>query len=767
MEQPAAVPGDTGEATEKLLYYKALHDIANQIHAAKNLDEILISQRDNILTLFDADRITIYVVDSKKKEIYSRFKAGDVPKEIRLPIDSSSIAGYTALTAQITNIANAYDKAELALVNKDLTFDEHWDQQSGYQTRQILSVPIFYKKFVIGVLQLVNKKHGSRFTLEDQNSAVEMAKVLGIAFFNQTKLAKKARKKSRFDYLLSNNIITQKELQRAISLARGKGTSMEAIFIHEMKVKKADVGRSLAEYYNCRYVPFDDRFPIPTDALARLKPVYLRKNLWVPLAMKDGVLQVLIDNPQHLDKIDSIKALIPAERYEFAVGLKEDILQFLDYFYGSTTRTEEGSIDDILGKLETEVSEEPEDAADMLTEDDSTIVQLVNRIVTDGYKRNCSDIHIEPYPGKSGAEIRFRIDGYCHPYQTVPYQYKRAVVSRIKIMADLDISERRKPQDGKIKFKKFSPLDIELRVATIPTAGGEEDVVMRILAAGEPIALEKVGMSERDYGLFMEMIKKPYGIILVVGPTGSGKTTTLHSALSKINRPETKIWTAEDPVEITQRGLRQVQVQPKIGVNFAAAMRAFLRADPDVIMVGEMRDQETASTGIEASLTGHLVFSTLHTNSAPETIVRLLDMGMDPFNFSDALIGILAQRLVRTLCTECKEAYHPDREEYDALVRAYDGDFDALGFPFGDKLTLYRAKGCDRCNQSGYRGRAAIMELLSASDEIKALIQARANMDAIRKQAVAEGMTTLMQDGIRKIFLGLTDIKQVRRVCMR
>jgi type II secretory ATPase GspE/PulE/Tfp pilus assembly ATPase PilB-like protein len=756
---------------DRSTYYKALNDIANQIHAAQDINEILINLKDQILSFFDADRITTYVVDGKRKEIYSRFKAGELPEEIRVPINNSSIAGYTANNAQISNIVNAYDEQELALINKDLTFDRSWDEHSGYVTRQILSVPIFYKKYVIGVLQLINKKTGNRFTLEDQNSATEMAKVLGIAFFNHRKLTQRSTKRTKFDYLINNNIITDKELAKAVTMSRERQILIETVLMEEMSVKKEHIGYSLAEYYKCEYVPFDDSFPIPGDLIARIKQVYLRNNLWVPLEREDGKVKILLDNPQRLDKIDTVKTLIPAERYEFAVGLKEDILQFLDYFYGTSSRKEggdEGSIDDIIGKLDMADEEEEYDTGtDMLTEDDSAIVRLVNKIIIDGNKKGCSDIHIEPYPGKEGAEIRFRIDGSCMKYQTVPYHYKKAVASRIKIMSDLDISERRKPQDGKIKFKKFAPLDIELRVATIPTVGGEEDVVMRILAAGEPIPLAKMGMGQRDYDVLLECITKPYGIFLVVGPTGSGKTTTLHSALAHINKPETKIWTAEDPVEITQRGLRQVQVLPKIGFDFASAMRSFLRADPDVIMVGEMRDHETVSTGIEASLTGHLVFSTLHTNSAPETITRLLDMGMDPFNFADAILGVLAQRLVRTLCKECKEPYHPDRAEYDYLVRSYAGNFEAMGFPYSEELTLYKAKGCDKCANTGYKGRAALMELLTGSDDMKNLIQNRAQMEALRAQAVKDGMTTLMQDGIRKVFLGITDFQQVRKVCIK
>lgn len=755
---------------DRVTYYKALNDIANQIHSARDINEILINLKDQILTLFDADRITIYVVDGKRKEVYSRFKAGDLPGEIRVPIDNSSIAGYTANNAQISNIANAYDSRELAMINKDLTFDKRWDEKSGYATRQVLSVPIFYKKYVIGVLQLVNKKTGERFTTDDQQSAIEMAKVLGIAFFNQRQLSQRAGKRTRFDYLINNNIITDKELSDAVTMSRERKLPIESVLMNEMSVKKEHIGNSLAEYYNCEYVPFDDRFPIPGDLLAPLKSIYLKSNLWVPLERRDGTVKILLDNPQRLDKIDSVKSLIAAERYEFVVGLREDIMRFLDYFYGTSDSSgaDDGSIDDIIGRLDHAEEEiEFEDGADMITEDDSAIVKLVNKIITDAYKKNSSDIHIEPYPGKLGAEIRLRIDGACQVYQTVPAHYKKAVSSRIKIMSDLDISERRKPQDGKIKFKKYAPLDIELRVATIPTVGGEEDVVMRILAAGEPIPLANMGMGDRDYNALLECITKPYGIFLVVGPTGSGKTTTLHSALAHINKKETKIWTAEDPVEITQRGLRQVQVLPKIGFDFSAAMRSFLRADPDVIMVGEMRDHETVSTGIEASLTGHLVFSTLHTNSAPETITRLLDMGMDPFNFADALLGVLAQRLVRTLCKDCKEPYQPNRDEYDHLVRSYAGDFDALGFPYSDELSLYRANGCDKCGNSGYRGRTGLMEILLGTDEQKGLIQGRARMEEIRAQAVKDGMTTLMQDGIRKVFLGLTDFAQVRKVCIK
>ena len=373
------------------------------------------------------------------------------------------------------------------------------------------------------------------------------------------------------------------------------------------------------------------------------------------------------------------------------------------------------------------------------------------------------------------------------PYIEVPASYRNPLVTRIKIMCDLDIAERRKPQDGKIRFRKFAPLDIELRVATLPTQGGMEDVVMRLLANSEPIQIDKLGLLPFNLERLKAAIAKPYGIFFVCGPTGSGKTTTLHSILNYINTPDTKIWTVEDPVEITQKGLRQVQVNRKAGIDFATMMRAFLRAGPDVIMVGEMRDHETVAVGIEASLTGHLVFSTLHTNSAPESVVRLLDMGMDPFNFADALLGVLAQRLAKRLCTKCRLSYQPNDDEVNRLLDEYCEDMhltedfriDAEAarqrvltrwkqdFAGNDgRFTLYRPVGCEHCNQ-GYKGRVGLHELMLGSDAIKRLIQARGRVDQILGQALGEGMRTLRQDGMEKVLAGITDMKQVRKVCVR
>jgi type II secretory ATPase GspE/PulE/Tfp pilus assembly ATPase PilB-like protein len=753
---------------EQLHFQKKLNLITNRIHAAKDTNDILLNLQNDILSLFDAERITIYMVDGIKKQIVSKFKTGNEVAEIRVPLGSGSIAGYCAASGRLINIQNAYEEDELKAIHPDLVFDKSWDEKTGYRTIQVLAAPISYNKYLLGVIQLINKKSGRPFNREDHNSVQEISKVLGVAFFNNQKSAQK-RRPTKFDYLIANSIITERDLETVISNARKSKKPVETVLMSDLQVAKDDIGKSLAAYYKTRFIPYDEKMVIPGDVLKGLRPSFLKNNIFVPVSENGGRVVIAMENPDYLPARDTIRRLISGKDFEYCVALRDDIFKMIDLFFDvrrSSLLEEGGSIEEILGQLESS-DDESVDEAERFSEEDSAIVQLVNKMIVDAYSRKASDIHIEPRQGKQNAHIRFRIDGACQLYQTIPYTYKRAIVSRLKIMSDLDISERRLPQDGKIKFKKYAPLDIELRVASIPTAGGNEDVVLRLLAGGEPIPLEKMGMSERNYRVFVEMITKPYGIVLVVGPTGSGKTTTLHAALHFINKPETKIWTAEDPVEITQEGLRQVQVHPKIGFDFATAMRAFLRADPDVIMVGEMRDHETVATGIEASLTGHLVFSTLHTNSAPETITRLLDMGMDPFNFADALLGVLAQRLVRTLCPDCKEKYYPTNEEFETLVRSYDGDFDKLGVTHNSDLVLFRPKGCPRCGNTGYRGRTGIHEILIGSDALKSLIQGRARMEEIRAQAVEDGMTSLMQDGIRKVFLGMTDLIQVRKVCIK
>lgn len=753
------------ELEEKLLIRKALQDITNRIHAAQNIKQILVDLKDGILNLFNAYSLTIYVVDKLRNEIYSMFLAGTQVREIRVPINNKSIAGFVANTGKIVNIADAYNAAELQSIDKALSFDISWDKKTGFKTTQVLAAPVFHNNNLMGVLQIINQKGGgkSKFSVDEQGFLQEIAEVLGVAFFNQERFAR--RRKTKFDYLISRDLLKEEELDSAWEESREQKETMESFIMKKYKISREDLGKSFEAFFRCKFIDFSDKAPIPGELLTNLKKDYLLRELWVPIGKNEGTIQIIVDDPNNILKRDMIESLLKTKAVRYDVAFPDDIKKFINYFY--QTAGDESSISDILGRLDVE-DETPEEGEEVVTESDSVIMQLVNKIINDAYQRRASDIHIEPNVGKKNVEVRFRVDGDCAIYQTVPYSYRGAIISRIKIMSNLDITVRRIPQDGKIKFKRSNGDEIELRVATIPTQGNVEDVVMRILAKGETLPLEVMGMSQRNYKELLNILGKPYGMILVVGPTGSGKTTTLHAALHHINKPDRKIWTAEDPVEITQYGLRQVQVQPKIGFDFAAAMRAFLRADPDVIMVGEMRDFETAKTGVEASLTGHLVFSTLHTNSAPETVTRLLDMGIDPLNFADALLGILAQRLVRTLCKKCKEAYHPTEAEYQVIAESFGAElFAQQNIPYTDDLTLYRPKGCEICDKSGYKGRVGIHELLLGTDEMKRRIQKHASVEEMRDLAIEQGMTTLLQDGILKSFQGVTDFVQVRRVCIK
>jgi type II secretory ATPase GspE/PulE/Tfp pilus assembly ATPase PilB-like protein len=451
----------------------------------------------------------------------------------------------------------------------------------------------------------------------------------------------------------------------------------------------------------------------------------------------------------------------------YAVGLRRDIERFLHLAKGQGTS---GSIGAILGELVNEIHLEPaiDPVSSGIDENDSAIVRLTNQVIAEADRLGASDIHIEPYADRKDVAVRLRVDGTCFIFMRIPAAYRRAIVSRIKVMANLDIAERRKPQDGKIRYRMTKDREIELRVATLPTTGQDEDVVLRLLTAKKPMSLEAMEFAPTTLQAIQSIAEKPHGIILCVGPTGSGKTTTLHAILKHINTNERKIWTAEDPVEITQDGLRQVQVHPKIDLTFATAMRAFLRADPDVIMIGEMRDKETADIAIEASLTGHLVLSTLHTNSAVETVIRLLDLGCDSFNFADAMLGVLAQRLCKRICIECKETYHPSRQEYDELVQGYGvQDWPTLGIVYDADWSLHRGRGCEACNRTGFKGRVPLHELLLPSERMKQLIQARSRTAEILTLALTEGMATLVQDGIRKALQGFTTYRQVRAVAMK
>ncbi|MCB1917608.1 MAG: Flp pilus assembly complex ATPase component TadA [Rhodocyclaceae bacterium] len=778
--------GGTSDVTARLAFFKGLQSITTRIHATKNIDEIIFELSPDLCSLFHAERISIYTLDDSRSAIVSKIKSGlHEFNAIRLPISASSVAGYVAMSRQLLNIADAYDEEELRRIHTELHFRRDVDERSGFQSHQMLVAPIVdaHKGQLQGVVQLINTTHGGPFPTLAQEGLMGLAQTLGTAFAQRVQSTVGLR--SRYEALVAEKVVSDEDLSEASRKARAAGVRTEEVLIDEFGIPLAQIGDALAKFYRMPYEPFRPERVKPLDLLRNLKREFIEQNLWLPIDESDKGIVIGTVDPDQVQAAKVANNVFPKARLQYRVMTYREFEQTVAQFFQQSL--ELGSVDDLLSDL-TEEEGENSVAEELSAAADNELVKLVNKVIIDAHRMGASDIHIEPRPGKEKTRIRLRKDGSLVPYIEIPSSYRNPLVTRLKIMCDLDISERRKPQDGKIKFRKYAPLDIELRVATVPTAGGVEDVVMRILANGEPIKLDQLGLSDANLKRLRDAIAKPYGIFFVCGPTGSGKTTTLHSILGHINTPDTKIWTAEDPVEITQKGLRQVQVNRKAGLDFATVMRAFLRADPDVIMVGEMRDKETVTIGLEASLTGHLVFSTLHTNSAPESIVRLLDMGMDPFNFADALIGVLAQRLAKRLCKDCKETYAPDEAEVSSLLDEYCEDMrhtpafveDAAAARaamladwrtrFGDaegRLHFCRAKGCDQCADSGYRGRVGLHELMIGSDEVKRLIQERARVAELLSLALDEGMRTLRQDGIEKVLAGVTDMLQVSRVCVR
>jgi len=598
--------------------------------------------------------------------------------------------------------------------------------------------------------------------------------------------------------LTSLGLVSQSQLEDALAQQRNdRSVPLGELLVRMGVVSRTDLQIALARKMGYPLVDLD-AFPIEADAVRKIPYAVAQRLALAPLLIRDGRLIVALDDPA--------RRRAAVDEAEFSAQMKvvpvlahcrdlEAVLQEAYAKIGQSPGTwshdaealqpisfDLGGTDKLVETLEKDSAPARAALEDEMPieQSDNSLVRLINTMIVEAHKDGVSDIHIESYPGREKIRIRFRKDGLLRTYLELPANYRNAMIARVKIMCDLDISEKRKPQDGKINFAKFSAQHkIELRVATIPTNSGLEDVVMRILASAKPIPLDRLGLSEHNLSELKKAVERPYGMVLCVGPTGSGKTTTLHSALSHINVPERKIWTAEDPIEITQPGLRQVQVNAKIDWTFAKALRAFLRADPDVIMVGEIRDAETAHTAIEASLTGHLVLSTLHTNSAPETVTRLLDMGMDPFNFADSLLGVLAQRLVRRLCGECRTSRPASDEEIDELLDDHMHAFGAADTPMGretvrsgwltrhgrdGRLMHHHAPGCPHCDHTGFRGRAGLHELMVVSRGMRRLIQTGARAEALQELALREGMRTLRQDGIDKVLAGQTTIDEVRAI---
>lgn len=760
-----------------------LIDIKNIFQEAQAFEMAWNKCLPDLKALFQVEQIRLYKFDPKGAGLSAFVLKDGRPREVRLPVSLSSLAGYTAMS-QLPFILKSLDAAELEAIHPELRFDRQYDELVGFRTSSAISMPIQHDNELLGVLQLLNKQQGV-FSREDEAFCRLIVGIMGQRMFEERSLPK-----GPYEDLVLRGVLTRQQLDEALSRSVKRGISASRVLQMDYGVNPDDIGASLENYYQTPFVRFQDN-PVSEQMLKGINRQYLINNLWVPIQARGEKIVILLHNPHDSEKIEEIRRILSAREYEFRVGLPEEILAFLgdrgqlpkgsaagkaagDSYHDADEAEDEDfdeydageDLSDALADLE-EASEEGLEVSQIEEEDISQesrqlAVRFVNKIIMHAHKTGASDIHIEPSkPGRPGV-VRMRIDGTCERVLAVPESIIKPVVSRIKILSNLNISERRLPQDGKARVR-FKGRELELRVATLPTVHGES-AVLRMLSSGKALPFDKLNLSEANKAQIERLMIKPHGIFLVVGPTGSGKTTTLHSILARINTPDKKIWTVEDPVEITQPGLQQVQVESSIGLDFPRIMRAFLRADPDVILVGEMRDLQTAQIGVEASLTGHMVFSTLHTNSAAETVTRLLDMGIEALNFSEALHGILAQRLVKTLCAQCRESGAPTDEEWDYLLHQYgERHFPELGIERA-QARIYRARGCGRCSQTGYRGRTGIHELLVATPEIRKAISRKQPSEEVARMAVEQGMRTLYQDGIAKIFKGDIDILQLQKV---
>lgn len=555
------------------------------------------------------------------------------------------------------------------------------------------------------------------------------------------------------EVLLATTDLSRDQLEHALASQKEKHGRIGEILVAQKRINSIQLAKALALQLDLPFIESIDDEHIPDDLLQKLSIGFAKQNKIVPLLRSEHSLDIACSDPLDLQTQDEISMLFGVH-LNIHVATPEMVLGTINKVYdrqvgqaqSAVADLEEGEAGDLKGALEEEVV----DLLDIEGDDEAPIIRLVNSLLSQAVKDRASDIHIEPF--EKELIVRFRVDGILYEIIRPPKRVQNSIISRIKIMAGLNIAEKRLPQDGRMRLK-VAGRDFDIRVSSIPTSHGER-IVMRLLDRSSVMRdLTYLGFSDKNLHIMEGLIKASHGIILVTGPTGSGKTSTLYACLAKINRPDLNILTVEDPVEYQLKGVGQVQVNPKIELTFATGLRAFLRQDPDVIMVGEIRDRETAEIAIQASLTGHLVLSTIHTNDAPGAITRLADMHVEPFLIASSLLAVLAQRLVRTICPSCRTSYIPTKEELAEI-----------GLVPADAPELWRGTGCAKCQNTGYVGRLGIFELMLVDEELRNIILKSADAGTIRSKAREKGMISLREDGAEKVLAGITTIQEVTRV---
>ncbi|MBF0345204.1 MAG: Flp pilus assembly complex ATPase component TadA [Nitrospirae bacterium] len=558
---------------------------------------------------------------------------------------------------------------------------------------------------------------------------------------------------NRFHYLITKNLISESDLKDALNKARESKIDIETVLMGKYQVHKKDILESYSQFYRCGVIEFSDRINIPRELLKGINLSLLRKNYWIPISHNDSSTVFAVSG-LHDMTVKEIKRLIKTPQYEFLIALKDDILKFIQSIEGESSY----NISSEVG-----VKEEDKTTSDTTISDEGVVVRFVNQIITTAYEKGSSRIYVEPNKPRGIIDVRYIGEGKCLEHRLeLPYSYHKAVINRFKILSLMNIAQSNLPQEGKIKFT-YKNVPILLFVNMLPTINGES-IVIKIANPLRKMAIEDLGISKTYVDRLKSLLNKLSGMFLVVGPKTSGKTTVIHAIVGFLNMQDLLICTAEFPVEISHQRVHQIEVKPNIGFDFAAATNAILNVDPDVCMIGEMNDEKVANKLLDVAVKGRLVLSTLYNTTTSETIVNLIEMGLDAYNLANGLLGVLALNLVVSLCSFCKERYHPDISEFEHLQREYGQElFSDLNIQYSDSLVLYRAKGCDKCNHTGYKGKAAIFELLTVTSEIKRLILKRSDGELIRQQAIKDGMRTLYQDGIAKVFAGLIDINQLTK----
>jgi type II secretory ATPase GspE/PulE/Tfp pilus assembly ATPase PilB-like protein len=547
---------------------------------------------------------------------------------------------------------------------------------------------------------------------------------------------------NRWEKLVEAGLLSADALAQALAAASNAHVDQARFLLDSVGLPRADVEAALARHFGCPFYRFTGRETVLPDLRPRLRLDFLKKMCAAPVERRGSRLVVVVDDPLDAARTDALRSIDPEHESLFQVGLRDEILACLDYSYGL--------------RGDPRPAETPVEGVE----------EVADRIVIEAHRRGASDVHIEPNGQDQSTVIRLRVGGKFEPYQEVAPALAGSLVAHFKGLAGLEVVERQRPQEGKAEFR-LPDRTLKLRVTTLPTVHGNEDLVMRLLGAGKPITIDELGLSAGNLSALQAALARPEGLFLVVGPPGAGTTTTLHAALRHINTSDVKIWTAEDPVEITQTGLRQVQVHPKIGFDFPEAVRSIVRADPDVIMIGELRDLETAAAGLDAALAGHLVMAAMRTRGAPDAIGRMLDLQVDRHGLAGALTAVLAQRLLRGLCPHCRAAQPATADERASIVEAVGAEAAESAGWTAESLRLWRAPGCRACAGTGEQGRVAVHEMLTVTDEIKEAVVDVEPVEVLRRLAMEQGMVPLVVDGIGKVVEGRTDLTQVLGACSR